>query len=251
LFETPTLEHLKMSITQQRILIIGGSSGMGLASAKRLAKAGAEVVIAGRDAAKLDAAVIALDGKATGMTADYTDPVSLEALMRRLGRLDHLVLAAAGAAAWGPFAQLPVEAVRAALNNKLLGYWQSLQAALPILRKDGSVIFMTGAASRVAMVGTSGLAAVNGGITQMAQTLSKELAPLRVNVVSPGLVDTPAYDAMPAQAKAGMFSGAAQSLPVGRTGVPDDIAQCVEMLIGNTFATGMVLDIDGGARTPL
>lgn len=240
-----------MSIASQRILIIGGSSGMGLASAQRLVKAGAEVFIAGRDTARLDAAVTALHGRATAIAADFTDRASLEALMRGIGRLDHLVLAAAGAAAWGPFAQLPVEAVRTALNTKLIGYWQSLQAALTILRKDGSVVFMTGAASRVAMNGTAGLAAVNGGITQMAQTLAKELAPMRVNVVSPGLVDTPAYDGMPAEAKAGMLANAAKSLPVGRTGVPDDIAQCVEMLISNTFATGMLLDIDGGARTPL
>ena len=240
-----------MSIANQRILIIGGSSGMGLASARRLIQAGAEVIVSGRDAARLDAAVTTLGGKATGIAADFTDPASLAALMQRVGRLDHLVLAAAGAAAWGPFAQLPVEAVRTALNTKLLGYWQSLQAALPILRKDGSVIFMTGAASRVAIPGTAGLAAVNGGITQMAQTLARELAPLRVNVVSPGLVDTPAYDGMPAQAKAGMFADAAARLPVGRTGLPDDIAQCVEMLVANTFATGMLLDIDGGARSPL
>lgn len=224
---------------------------MGLASAKRLVHAGADVFIAGRDVARLDAAVASLGGKATGIAADFTDRASLESLMRRIDRLDHLVLAASGAAAWGPFAQLPVETLRNALNTKLIGYWQSLQAALPILRKDGSVVFMTGAASRVAMIGTAGLAAVNGGITQMAQTLAKELAPLRVNVVSPGLVDTPAYDGLPAEAKAGMFAGAAKSLPVGRTGEPDDIAKCVEMLVSNSFATGMLLDIDGGARTPL
>ncbi|MBV8124667.1 MAG: SDR family oxidoreductase [Burkholderiales bacterium] len=240
-----------MSVSHQRILIIGGSSGMGFATAKRLVETGAEVFITGRDEAKLETAVAALDRKAVGVAADFTDPSSLQALMGRIGRLDHLVLAAAGPAAWGPFAQLPVDAVRNALNTKLLGYWQSLQAALPILRKDGSVIFMTGAASRVAMVGTAGLAAVNGGITQMAQTLAKELAPLRVNVVSPGLVDTPAYDGLPAEAKSGMFAGAAKGLPVGRTGLPDDIAQAVEMLISNSFATGVLLDIDGGARMPL
>lgn len=240
-----------MSITHQRILVIGGSSGMGLATAQRLVQAGAEVFIAGRDPARLDAAVTSLGGKAVGIAADFTKPDELQTLMSRIGRLDHLVLAAAGAAAWGPFAQVPAEAVRTALNTKLLGYWQSLQAALPILRKDGSVIFMTGAASRVAMPGTAGLAAVNGGITQMAQTLAKELAPLRVNVVSPGLVDTPAYDGLPAEAKAGMFAGAAKGLPVGRTGMADDIAQGIEMLITNTFATGVLLDLDGGARMPL
>jgi NAD(P)-dependent dehydrogenase (short-subunit alcohol dehydrogenase family) len=85
----------------------------------------------------------------------------------------------------------------------------------------------------------------------MAQTLAKELAPLRVNVVSPGLVDTPAYDGMPAATKAALFETAAKSLPVGRTGQAEDIAPAVEMLITSGFATGVLLDIDGGARTPL
>jgi NAD(P)-dependent dehydrogenase (short-subunit alcohol dehydrogenase family) len=240
-----------MSLAKQRILIIGGSSGMGLASAQQLIRAGAEVFIAGRDAARLQAAVQSLDGKAVGIAADSTDPKSLAALMVRVGRLDHLVLAAGGTAAWGPFAHTTPEALRRAFDTKLLGYWQSLQAALPILRKDGSVVMLTGAASRVAMNGTAGLAAINGGITQMAQTLARELAPLRVNVISPGLVDTPAYDGMPAEAKAGMFAGAAKSLPVGRVGRSEDIAAAVELLIANTFATGVLLDVDGGARMPL
>ncbi|SPE28780.1 Short-chain dehydrogenase/reductase SDR [Burkholderiales bacterium] len=239
-----------MSLQQQRVLVIGGSSGMGLASARRLARAGAEVFIAGRSQEKLDAARSTIEGKASGVVVDFTDATSLAALFGRLGRLDHLVLAAAGQAAWGPFAQLPVAAVRKALEGKLLGYWQSLQAALPALRKDGSVVMLTGAASRTAMPGTAGLAAVNGAITQMAQTLARELAPLRVNVVSPGLVDTPVYDGMPAPAKAAMFAGAAKSLPVGRTGLAEDIALAVEMLIANGFATGALIDIDGGARMP-
>lgn len=240
-----------MSLAQQRILIIGGSSGMGLASAQRLADAGAEVFIAGRDTARLAAAVDATGGRAVGIAADATDPSSLAALMDRIGRLDHLVLAAGGTAAWGPFAHTSGQALRRAFETKLLGYWQALQAALPILRQDGSVLMLTGAASRVAMNGTAGLAAINGGITQMAQTLARELAPLRVNVISPGLVDTPAYDGMPAEAKAGMFAGAARSLPVGRVGASADIAAAVELLLANTFATGVLLDLDGGARMPL
>lgn len=240
-----------MAIAQQRILIIGGSSGMGLASAQRLVRAGAEVFITGRDQARLDSASHLLQGKAVAIAADFTDPASLAALMGRVGRLDHLVLAAGGGAAWGPFAHVTPQALRQAFELKLIGYWQSLQAALPVLRKDGSVVMLTGAASRVAMNGTAGLAAVNGGITQMAQTLARELAPLRVNVISPGLVDTPAYDAMPADAKAGMFAAAGRSLPVGRTGRSEDIASAVELLVTNTFATGVLLDLDGGARMPL
>jgi NAD(P)-dependent dehydrogenase (short-subunit alcohol dehydrogenase family) len=238
------------TFAQQRILIIGGSNGMGLAAAQRLAQLGAEVLVAGRSQAKLDAALATIDGRAAGYVADFTDPASLAALFERIGRIDHLVLAASSNAAWGPFAATGAGALRAALEGKLVGYWQSLQAALPHLRRDGSVVMLTGAASRTAMPGTAGLAAVNGAITQMAQTLARELAPLRVNVVSPGLVDTPAYDGLPAEAKAGMFAGAAGSLPVGRTGTPEDIAEAILYLLGNGFTTGAILDVDGGARMP-
>lgn len=237
-----------MSFAQQRILIIGGSNGMGLAAARSLASQGAEVLIAGRSQAHLDAALATIEGRAAGYVADFTDPASLAALFERIGRIDHLVLAASSHAAWGPFAATSADALRGALEGKLIGYWQSLQAALPHLRRDGSVVMLSGAASRTAMPGTAGLAASNGAITQMAQTLAKELAPLRVNVVSPGLVDTPAYDGLPAEAKAGMFAGAAKSLPVGRTGTSEDIAAAIVYLLGNGFTTGAILDVDGGAR---
>jgi NAD(P)-dependent dehydrogenase (short-subunit alcohol dehydrogenase family) len=240
-----------MSLTQQRILIIGGSSGMGLATAHRLALAGAEVFITSRTQAKLDAALSPIGGRAEGLVADFTDPASLARARERLGRLDHLVLAASNDAAWGPFARTSADTLRRALEGKLLGYWQALQTMLPILRRDGSVAMLTGAASRTSMVGTAGLAVVNGAITQMAMTLAKELAPLRVNVVSPGLFDTPAYDGMPTEAKREMFEAAARSLPVGRTGKSEDVAMAIEFLLGNTFTTGALLDVDGGARMSL
>ncbi|GAA5174933.1 SDR family oxidoreductase [Niveibacterium umoris] len=240
-----------MAFAQQRILIIGGSNGMGLAAAQRLARAGAEVFIAGRSQARLDAARAQIDGRVATLVIDFTDAASLAGAAAQLGRLDHLVLAASSEAAWGPFAQTPADALRRALDNKLLGYWQALQVMLPILRRDGSVVMLSGAASRTAMPGTAGLAAVNGAITQMAQTLAKELAPLRVNVVSPGLVDTPAYDGMPADAKRGMFDNAARHLPAGRTGTSADIAAAIEYLLDNGFTTGALLDVDGGARMSL
>jgi NAD(P)-dependent dehydrogenase (short-subunit alcohol dehydrogenase family) len=240
-----------MQLAQQRILIIGGSSGMGLAVAHSLARLDADVLIAGRSQSKLDRALAEIDGRVAGYVADFTDADSLAALFGRVGRLDHLVLAASVNAAWGAFASVSATALRAALEGKLIGYWQSLQAALPHLRRDGSVVMLSGAASRTAMPGTAGLAAVNGSITQMAQTLAKELAPLRVNVVSPGLVDTPVYDALPAKTKAGMFDSAAKSLPVGRTGKSAEVAEAIVYLLGNDFTTGALLDVDGGARMAL
>lgn len=237
-----------MTLLNQRILIIGGSTGMGLAAAQTLAARGAEVLVAGRSREKLDAALTHIRGKAAGYTVDFTDAASLADLFGQVGQIDHLVLAAAQDPAWGPFAEVKVSALRHAMDHKLLGYWGSLQAALPHLRRDGSVVLLTGAASRFALPGSAGLAAVNGGIVAMAHTLARELAPLRVNVVSPGLIDTPVYDAMPAEAKAGMFAGTAEKLLVGRTGVAEDIAPAIAFLIENGFATDMVLDLDGGAR---
>lgn len=237
-----------MSFTNQRILIIGGSTGMGLAAAQQLARLGAHVLLAGRSQARLDAALATIDGSAEAYAADFTSAASLEALFDRVGRIDHLVLAASSNAAWGPFKSVTGGALRTALDNKLLGYWQSLQAALPHLRADGSVVLLSGTASRTAMPGTAGLAAVNGAVNAMAQTLAKELAPLRINVVSPGLVDTPAYDHLPVEVKAGMFAGAAASLPVGRTGDSADVADAIVYLLGNGFTTGALLDVDGGAR---
>jgi NAD(P)-dependent dehydrogenase (short-subunit alcohol dehydrogenase family) len=123
-----------------------------------------------------------------------------------------------------------------------------LQAALPYLRQDGSVTLLTGSASRAARPGTAALAAVNGGLTQMAQTLARELAPLRVNAISPGLVKTGVYDAMPQEARAALFARAAESLPVGRTGEPEDVAEAIRFVIANGFTTGALLDVDGGGR---
>lgn len=240
-----------MSLAQQRIFIVGGSQGMGLATAQRLALGGAEVFIGGRDPVRLERALATISGRAEGLAVDFTDPDSLGKAAGRLARIDHLVLAASSDAAWGAFAQTTAGALRRALEGKLLGYWQALQAMLPILRADGSVVMLSGAASRTPMPGTAGLAAVNGAITQMAMTLARELAPLRVNVVSPGLVDTPAYDGMPHEARRGMFDAAAGRLPVGRTGRSEDVAAAIEYMLDNGFTTGALLDVDGGARMSL
>jgi NAD(P)-dependent dehydrogenase (short-subunit alcohol dehydrogenase family) len=214
-----------MSLKQKNVVIVGGSSGMGLAIAQSALAKGAQVTLVARSEERLKRANSTLDNRAVTISADFTD------------------------AAWGAFKDLTRERLLSAFNGKFFGYFQSIQAALPKLKKEGSILFLTGAASRVGMPGTAGLAAVNGAITQMAQTLSKELAPIRVNVISPGLVDTPAYDPMPEEARREMYSSAAQKLPVGRIGNAEDISLAAIMLLKNGFATGVILDIDGGIRS--
>lgn len=239
---------MTMDLSNQRILIIGGSSGMGLASARVLAEAGGAVTIASRSQANLDAALERLPDGVAAQALDFTDRQSLDSALTAIGALDHLVLTGAGAPAWGNFLDVDLAALRRAVETKLIGYWNAMQAAVPRLRRDGSVTLLTGAAARATMPGTAGLAAVNGAINRFGLTLAKELAPLRVNVISPGLVDTPAYDGMPKEARRALFDGAAASLPVGRTGLPEDIADAVLFLVSNGFTTGALIDVDGGAR---
>ncbi|ULU23367.1 SDR family oxidoreductase [Dyella terrae] len=238
------MENLK----NQRILIIGGSSGMGLACARRLASKGAHVIIASRSQASLDAALTTVPGSASAHVVDFSSESSLEALFTAVGRIDHLVLAASSSAAWGPFRDVSGAVLLKAFEQKALGYWQSIRAALPHLRKDGSVTLLSGTASRTALMHTAGLAAINGAITQMGQTLAMELAPLRVNVVSPGLIDTPAYDHLSHEAKTALFDGMIKDLHVGRAGTSEEVAQAMEFVITNDFTTGALIDIDGGSR---
>ncbi|MEU2714663.1 SDR family oxidoreductase [Streptomyces sp. NPDC007205] len=122
-----------------------------------------------------------------------------------------------------------------------------LQAALPALRRDGSVTLVTAASARAALPGTAGLAAINGALEAMVPPLAVELAPLRVNAVSPGVVDTPWWDGVPAGQRRALFDGFAAITPVGRIGRPGDIARAIHLLAANDFMTGVVLEATGGA----
>jgi NAD(P)-dependent dehydrogenase (short-subunit alcohol dehydrogenase family) len=123
-----------------------------------------------------------------------------------------------------------------------------IRALAPKLSAHGSITLVTGAAARAALPGTSGLAAVNGALEAMARVLAVELAPRRVNTVSPGMTATEAYAGLPDEARKGMFAATAAKLPVGRIGAPEDIAQAILLAAANPFVTGATLDVDGGAH---
>lgn len=138
--------------------------------------------------------------------------------------------------------------MRAAFDAKFWGYWRVVHALVAKIADGGSITLVTGAAARAALPGTSGVAAVNGPLEALSKELAVELAPIRVNTVSPGLTATEAYDGLPNEAREAMFAGAAARLPAGRTGLPQDIAHAVLMTATNAVVTGSTLDIDGGAH---
>jgi NAD(P)-dependent dehydrogenase (short-subunit alcohol dehydrogenase family) len=224
---------------------MGGSSGIGEATASLFAAGGAEVIITGREREKLLSAQ-ARSGAARAEVVDGTQAPALAAFFQDLGGFDHLVLAMSGRAGAGPFATLSLGKLRAGFDAKFWAYLETLQAALPMLK--GSATLIGAGSARAALPGTAGLAAINGALEAMVLPLAVELAPVRVNGVSPGIIDTPWWDAMPPQAKEQFMRQAANSLPVGRVGHPLDVAQAIVMLAGNGFMTGTVIEVDGGGH---
>jgi NAD(P)-dependent dehydrogenase (short-subunit alcohol dehydrogenase family) len=165
-----------------------------------------------------------------------------------IGPFDHLVLSLSGGGGGGPFAELDLAQLEQSFNAKFWAYVSTLQAALPTLRSDGSATLVTAGSARSAIPGTAGLAAINGALEAMIRPLAVEPAPLRVNVVSPGIIDTPWWNAMPSDRRQTIFAQAVATLPVGRLGTADDVAEAIVLVATNGFMTGTVVECDGGGH---
>jgi len=235
-------------MSAQRSVIVGGTSGIGLATAEKLLDLGHEVTIAGRDAKRIEQAAKRLNGKARAVALDAADPASARAAFTSIGAFDHLVLALGGNVGAGPFATIDLADMRRPFEDKVFGHFATAQAALPFLAKDGSLTFLSAVSGQAAMPGTAALGAANAAVAALAPILAVELKPLRVNAVSPGVIDTPWWRFVPDDAKAALFADSAAKTPVGRVGTAADIADAVAFLIGNRFMTGATIICDGGVR---
>ena len=234
-------------MSSQHVAIIGGSSGIGLATAAHLLEKGYRVTITGRDAAKLQAAGQSLTGDIATVTMDAADFAGLAEAFQAIGPVDHLVLALGGGNGAGPFATVDLADFRKGFEQKTMAHFACAQACLPHLSKQGSITFVSAVSAQAAMPGTAGLGAINAAIAALAPILAVELKPIRVNCVSPGVVDTPWWD-FTAEQKEQIFAGFAARTPVGRVGRPEEIAEAIAFLIGNGFTSGHTLICDGGIR---
>lgn len=238
-----------MSFDGQRVVIIGASAGIGEATAKAFAAQGAAVIITGRSKERLDQAAQRIGYPVQVAELDATNRGALDAFLATCGSVDHLVLATSpGAVGAGPIAAVDEAALRQAFDGKFFAHVKAIQAALPHLRPDGSVTIITAASARAAFAGTAGIAAVNGALEAMVAPLAVELAPLRVNAVSPGVIDTQWWNAMPDDQRQAYFDAVAAVTPVRRVGKPEDVAGAIVYLAGAGFITGTVLECTGGSN---
>ena len=234
-------------MSQPTALVVGGTSGVGLATARQLLAAGMTVHIAGRSTARLEDAV-ATDPALIGHQLDATEHAAVRALAGTIGNIDHLILTLGGSEGTGPIADLDLDTLRSAFDAKFWGHVTTIQAALPHLAPSGSITLLGAITARSGMPGTAGIAAINGAVEALVKPLATELAPIRVNGVSPGFIDTPWWSAMPDDARRDYFAQAAAALPTGRIATAEEVAEVVVLMATNPNTTGTVIETDGGAR---
>ncbi len=220
-----------MAFTQEtRTVVIGGTSGIGSAVADALESRPGEILRAGRS---------------NGL--DVEDPKEVAVYFTAIGPLDHVVFTAGSQAPGGPVSGLDLEVAKTAFDTKFWGAVAVAQAAAKHVRPGGTITFTSGFLARRTVPGTFVKTTMNAALEAGAKVLAKELAPVRVNVVSPGLTDTSAYAAMDPAARTAMLNKAAETLPAGRFARPADVAAAYLLLIDNPSMTGAVIDVDGGA----
>ncbi|MCX4091711.1 SDR family oxidoreductase [Nocardia sp. alder85J] len=228
-------------------LVVGGTSGIGLATARQLRDRGATVHIVGRGKQRLDE-VAGTDPELIGHRADGADRAAIAAVAAVIGAVDWLVVTLAGSEGAGPIAELDHTMLRRAFDAKFWGHLATIQAVLPRLAPTGSITLIGAVTARAGMPGTAGIAAVNGAVEAMVKPLAAELAPIRVNGISPGFVDTPWWSGLPEEVRRDYFARAAQALPARHIATAEDIADITVAVATNRTITGTVVEADGGAR---
>jgi NAD(P)-dependent dehydrogenase (short-subunit alcohol dehydrogenase family) len=233
-------------LQDKRVVVLGGSSGIGLAVAEQAASQAASVIIASSDAGRVQKVVASIGGKAQGHALDVSDERAVEAFFSKLGTFDHLVFTAGDSLHLHDLAATDLQQARHAFE---LRYWAALAAVKygsPHIRKGGSIVLTTGIAGQRPQKGWVLAASVCGTVEALTRALAVELAPIRVNAVSPGVVRTNLWQNMGEAERENLYESVGKSLPVGRVGEADDIAQAYLFLMQEGFSTWQIVVVDGG-----
>ena len=231
----------------KRVVVLGGTSGIGLATAKAAQREGAFIVVASSRRQRVDSALSALQGKADGEVVDLSDEGQVRAFFDRIGAFDHLVFCAGETLHLQTLEKMELDQARAFVNLRFWGAFMAAKYGSPHIRSGGSITLTNGVAGLRPQKGWTMAASICGAMEALTRALAMELAPIRVNAVCPGIVKTELWSDMPESDHQVMFSDIGRKLPVGRVGEADDLAQAYIYLMREGYSTGQVIVVDGGA----
>jgi len=236
-----------MTLKDKRVVVLGGSSGIGLAAAQAAADDGADVIIASSRQARIDQALAMLPPGVQGHVVDLADEDEVAALFKRLGAFDHLVFTAGEALQLGSLVSTDVEAARRFFGLRYWGAYTAAKYGSTHIRAGGSIVFTSGIAGQRPRPGWALGASICSAMEGLTRALAVELGPIRVNIVSPGVVRTPLWSSMTEAEREALYAETGKQLPVGHVGEAAEIAEAYLYLMRQTYATGQVLVVDGGA----
>jgi NAD(P)-dependent dehydrogenase (short-subunit alcohol dehydrogenase family) len=235
-----------MSLQNTRIVILGGTSGVGFATAEAAAHEGARIAIASSSRERVDRAVAALPAGTEGFVVDVSREDDIARFFGTVGAFDHLVFTAGESLTLSPLRTLQLDEAREAFTRRYWGALTAVKCGRERLRPGGSIVLTTGTAKDRPQAGWTVAASICGAIDALTRALAIELAPIRVNAVAPGVVRTALWDNMPDSEREAMYRHVGDALPVGRVGEASDVAEAYLYLMRERFSTGQVVTVDGG-----
>lgn len=234
---------MRKTLQDRTVVVVGSGSGIARAISLLARSEGARVIVASRDKAKLANAYD--DPGITVEVVDVTDDLSIAALADRVGTVDHVVSTPV-ARARGRLADLERKQLQLSFDTKVIGPVMLAKHFVPQMNQDGSFVLFSGFPAFKVNVGFLGVAITDGAVDFLTRSLAVELAPIRVNAISPGVIDTGAWDSLGEEGKRHHFERIGSRNPVRRIGTVHDVAEAVHFAMTNTFLTGMTLKVDGG-----
>ena len=234
-----------MQLTDARVVILGGSTGIGFATARAAIAEGARVTIAGRSAEKLKLAKAALGSAADTAVLDVNEESAVRDFFQTRDGIDHIFVTA-GNPAHAPRLEIDTKLLRRAMDTRFMGALYAVKYGAPKMRGNGSLVFMSGSTSTVPLAGEPVVTASCAAVEAFARALAVDLAPLRVNAITPGYIETPFLEDILGERKEAVLAAAAAKLPAKRIGKVEEAADGVLFLMKNEYVTGIALLVDGG-----
>lgn len=238
-----------MNLQGKRAIVLGGTSGIGLAATRQLEAAGATVIAGSRSQSNIDHAEAVTGDNVSFLTIDVLDRDALTALFEEQEGFDILVNAATGGErASGPFLQMDLDGFQGSFR-KLWGYTNSVRLGTAHMAPEGAITLVSGYPARKANPGSSAISTVGNAVEGFVRAIAPEIAPRRINVVAPGIIDTPMFAAQ-GEARNQFLANATRNMLIKRAGTAEEVASAILLTLTNDYMTGTTIDVDGGALLP-